>query len=141
MVSLEEVLLTEKPDLVIIRGDTNSSLAASLVAAKLGIPLAHIEAGERSFNRNMPEEINRLVADRLARWHFCVSQAAEHNLAAEGITESVHLVGDVMLDALLYAQPLARIKSNILKELEIAPRQFFAGHHPPGRQYGRSRTT
>ena len=124
MVGLEDVLLKEKPELVIIRGDTNSSLAASLVAAKLNIPLAHIEAGERSFDRTMPEEVNRLVADRLASWHFCVSQAAHHNLAAEGITESVYLVGDVMLDALLYAQPVARVKSNILKELEVVPRRF-----------------
>jgi UDP-N-acetylglucosamine 2-epimerase len=124
MVSLEEVLIKEKPDLVIVRGDTNSSLAASLVTTKLNIPLAHIEAGERSFDRTMPEEVNRLVADRLANWHFCVSQRAKHNLAAEGITDSVHLVGDVMLDALLYAQPLARIKSNILNQLQIVPGSF-----------------
>ena len=102
MLSMEEVLLKEKPDLVIVRGDTNSTLASALVTSKLNIPLAHIEAGERSFNRSMPEEINRLVADRLADLHFCVSQAAEQNLAAEGITDSVHWVGDVMLDALRY---------------------------------------
>jgi UDP-N-acetylglucosamine 2-epimerase len=124
MVSLEEVLLKEKPDLVIVRGDTNSSLAASLVTTKLNIPLAHIEAGERSFNRNMPEEINRLVADRLAGLHFCVSQTAKHNLAAEGITDSVHWVGDVMLDALLYIQPIARSKSNILEQLRIEPKNY-----------------
>jgi UDP-GlcNAc3NAcA epimerase len=124
MVGLEEILLSEKPELVIARGDTNSTLAAALVAAKLDIPLAHIEAGERSFNRNMPEEINRLVADRLANLHFCVSRRAEDNLAAEGITDSVHLVGDVMLDALLYARPLARSKSTILKQLHIEPRNY-----------------
>ena len=85
MVRLEEVLLKEKPDYVLVRGDTNSSLASALVSSKLNIPFAHIEAGERSFNRGMPEEINRLVSDRLANLHFCVSHAAEHNLAAEGI--------------------------------------------------------
>ena len=81
MVSLEKVLLREKPDFVIMRGDTNSSLAAALVTSKLNIPFAHIEAGELSFNRGMPEEINRLVADRLAHLHFCVSQVAEYNLS------------------------------------------------------------
>jgi UDP-GlcNAc3NAcA epimerase len=121
MVGLEMVLLKEKPDLVIVRGDTNSSLAAALVTSKLNIPFAHIEAGERSFNRCMPEEINRLVADRLADLHFCVSLAAESHLAAEGIKGSVHRVGDVMLDALLYARPIARTRSGILERLQIEP--------------------
>jgi UDP-N-acetylglucosamine 2-epimerase len=124
MLRLEEVLLKEKPDLVIVRGDTNSSLAATIVTSKLRIPLAHIEAGERSFNRDMPEEINRLVADRLADLHFCVSQVGMQNLAAEGIAESVHWVGDVMLDALLYAQPIARTKSRILDHLGIESKHY-----------------
>ena len=124
MVGLEEVLLHEKPDYVIMRGDTNSSLAAALVASKLNIPFAHIEAGERSFNREMPEEINRLVADRLANLHFCVSQVAEHNLSTEGITDSAYWVGDVMLDALLYAQPVARTNSTILERLQIEPQNY-----------------
>jgi UDP-N-acetylglucosamine 2-epimerase len=124
MVSLEAVLLKEKPDLVIVRGDTNSTLAASLTAAKLNIPLAHIEAGERSFNRKMPEEINRLVSDRLANLHFCVSQKAIQNLITESITDSIHLVGDVMLDALQTAQPLARIKSKILDQFHIEPKSY-----------------
>ena len=89
MVSMEDVLLKEKPDYVIVRGDTNSTLAAALVASKLSIPFAHIEAGERSFNRRMPEEINRLVVDGLADQHFCVSQAAVRHLQAEGISNSV----------------------------------------------------
>jgi UDP-GlcNAc3NAcA epimerase len=124
MVGLEKVLLEEKPDFMIIRGDTNSSLAAALTASKLNIPFAHVEAGERSFNRTMPEEINRLVADRLANLHYCVSQAAEQNLSAEGITGSVYWVGDVMLDALLYARPLARAKSKILEKLQIEPHKY-----------------
>jgi UDP-GlcNAc3NAcA epimerase len=124
MVSLEEVLLKEKPDFVIMRGDTNSSLAATLVTSKLNIPFAHIEAGERSFNRGMSEEINRLIADRLANLHFCVSRTAVNNLAVEGITDSVHWVGDVMLDALLYAQPIARAKSSILEQLRIEPKNY-----------------
>ena len=124
MLGLDEVLSKEKPDLVIVRGDTNSSLAATLVTSKLRIPLAHIEAGERSFNRDMPEEINRLVADRLADLHFCVSQLGMQNLAVEGIAESVHWVGDVMLDALLYAQPIARIKSKILDHLGIESKHY-----------------
>jgi UDP-N-acetylglucosamine 2-epimerase len=119
MISLERVMLQEKPDFVLMRGDTNSSLAAALVASKLHVPFAHIEAGERSFNRNMPEEINRLVADRLADLHFCVSRLAEKNLADEGAKESVHWVGDVMLDALLYTLPLAREKSTILEQLKL----------------------
>jgi UDP-GlcNAc3NAcA epimerase len=124
MVGLEDVLLEEKPDFVLVRGDTNSSLAAALVASKLSIPFAHIEAGERSFNRSMPEEINRLVADRLANIHFCVSHAAEDHLAAEGIKASVNWVGDVMLDAVIYAQPIARTKSKILEQLQIEPRNY-----------------
>lgn len=124
MIRLEEVFLTEKPDFAIIRGDTNSTLAAALVTSKLNIPFAHIEAGERSFNRAMPEEINRLIADRLANSHFCVSQVGRQNLLTEGITGSVHWVGDVMLDALLYAQPVARTKSKILNQLGIKPKKF-----------------
>jgi UDP-GlcNAc3NAcA epimerase len=124
MVGLEEVLTKEKPDLVIVRGDTNSSLGASLVSSKLSIPFAHIEAGERSFNRKMPEEINRLVADCLATWHFCVSLAAERHLAAEGIKDTVHRVGDVMLDTLLYARPIARSKSDILEQLHLEPKGY-----------------
>ncbi len=124
MVRLEEVLQREHPDFLIMRGDTNSSLAAALVASKLRIPFAHIEAGERSYNRDMPEEINRLVADRLADVHFCVSQAAVSNLASEGITGSAHWVGDVMLDALLYARVIARARSNVLEQLQIRPRKY-----------------
>jgi UDP-GlcNAc3NAcA epimerase len=121
LVRMEQVLLEEQPQLVIVRGDTNSTLAGSLAASKLHIPTAHIEAGERSFDRRMPEEINRLVADRVADLHFCASKAAVQRLADEGITDSVHWVGDVMLDALLQNRPVARLKSEVLARLGLEP--------------------
>jgi UDP-GlcNAc3NAcA epimerase len=118
---LEDVLLSERPDWVIVRGDTNSTLAGSLAASKLHIPAAHVEAGERSFDRRMPEEINRLVSDHVADLHLCASHAALQHLAAEGITASVHWVGDVMLDALLQNRPIARRRSNVVERLQLKP--------------------
>lgn len=124
MVRFEELVLKEKPDMVIVRGDTNSTLAGALVASKLHIPTVHIEAGERSYDRRMPEEINRLVADQLSSAYFCVSQTAVKQLAKEGITKNVFWVGDVMLDAQLANHPLARQKSTLLSRLELAPGQY-----------------
>ncbi len=124
MTRLETVLLDEQPDLVIVRGDTNSTLGGALAASKLHIPTAHIEAGERSFDRRMPEEINRLVADRLADRHLCVSQTAMRNLAAEGIGDSARWVGDVMLDAMLANRPIARRNSNVLERLRLRPKGY-----------------
>jgi UDP-N-acetylglucosamine 2-epimerase len=121
---MEEILLKEQPDLVIIRGDTNSTLAGALAATKLHISVAHIEAGERSFDRRMPEEINRLVSDCLADIHFCASHTAVQHLAAEGITRSAHWVGDVMLDAMLQNKPIARRHSDILAHLELKPKTY-----------------
>jgi len=100
---IERLLLDQSPDWVLVYGDTNSTLAGALAAAKLHIPLAHVEAGLRSFNRRMPEEINRLLSDHVSDLLLCPSQAAVANLAAEGITRGVHCVGDVMADALAYA--------------------------------------
>ncbi len=110
MMRLESFLLElpEKPDWLLVYGDTNSTLAAALVAAKLHIPLAHVEAGLRSFNPRMPEEINRVVTDRLSQLLFCPTETAVHNLATEGITEGVHLVGDVMYDATEFFAEKAR---------------------------------
>jgi len=121
---LEEVLLAEAPDLVIVRGDTNSTLAGALAAGKLHIPTAHVEAGERSYDRRMPEEINRVVADSLADSHFCVSRTAVQRLAAEGITGAVHWVGDVMLDALKQNFPVARRKSDMVERMGLTPGKY-----------------
>jgi len=124
LVGFEELLLKEKPDCVIVRGDTNSTIAGALAASKLHIPTVHIEAGERSFDRRMPEEINRLVADKLSSAFFCVSQTAVKQLADEGITRDVYWVGDVMLDANLANRLLARSKSTLLSRLELAPGSY-----------------
>jgi UDP-GlcNAc3NAcA epimerase len=124
LVRLEEVLLQERPDCVIVRGDTNSTLAGALAASKLHIPTLHIEAGERSFDRRMPEEINRLVADKLSFACFCVSQTAVKQLASEGITKDVYRVGDVMLDAHRTNLPLARQRSTVLSSLGLVPGRY-----------------
>lgn len=116
---LEEIFLKERPAWVLVYGDTNSTLAGALAAAKLHIPVAHVESGLRSFNRLMPEEINRVMADHLSELLLCPSQTAVDNLATEGITRGVHLVGDVMADALAMAAERARDHSRILKQLDL----------------------
>jgi UDP-GlcNAc3NAcA epimerase len=116
---LEPVLNERKPDWVVIYGDTNTTLAAAVVAAKLVIPIAHVEAGLRSFNRAMPEEQNRVVADHLSRVLFCPTDTAVRNLAAEGITAGVHQVGDVMQEALVDAARRARASSTVLDRLGL----------------------
>jgi UDP-GlcNAc3NAcA epimerase len=108
LVALEVALQDLAPDAVVVYGDTNSTLAATLVAAKLNVHVAHVEAGLRSFDRRMPEEINRIVTDHLARWCFAPTEAAVTNLAAEGLTHGVHLVGDVMRD--LAARTVVQIR-------------------------------
>jgi UDP-GlcNAc3NAcA epimerase len=121
---LEAVMLVEKPDTVLVYGDTNSTLAGALTAAKLHIPVAHIEAGLRSFNRRMPEEINRVVTDHLSTLLFCPTQAAVRNLASEGITEGVHAAGDVMYDTTLAAVARAESHSTILEILGLRPKGY-----------------
>ena len=122
---IEKVLLEEKPDYALVFGDTNSTLAGALAAAKLCIPVAHVEAGLRSFNRRMPEEINRVVTDHLSSLLFCPTETSVNNLAREGIGDGVRLVGDIMYDALLLNSRLALERSKILEKLRLQSKSYF----------------
>lgn len=124
--AIEDVLLVERPSCVVVYGDTNSTLAGALAASKLSIPIAHVEAGLRSFNRRMPEEINRVMADHLSDLLFCPSETAVSNLAAEGVSQNVHLVGDVMLDVLNWAKErLGAKQSAILERLGLSRQAYL----------------
>jgi len=122
LAKIEAVLLDERPDWVLVYGDTNSTLAGALAAAKLHIPVAHVEAGLRSFNRAMPEEINRVLTDHVSNLLLCPSQTAVDNLAREGITQGVILVGDVMADVLRLA--VDRADPEILRRLQVEPSSY-----------------
>jgi UDP-GlcNAc3NAcA epimerase len=108
LAGIEKEILARKPDWVLVYGDTNSTLAAALAAAKLHVKVAHVEAGLRSFNRKMPEEVNRVLTDHCSELLFCPSEASKALLAKEGITKGVRVVGDVMIDALLHYRSRAR---------------------------------
>ena len=125
LMPLEQVLLKEKPDWVLVYGDTNSTLAAALAAVKLRIPIAHIEAGLRSFNRDMPEEHNRILTDHCSNLLFCPTQTAVDNLSVEGIRQGVYLVGDTMYDAILAFAQQARYRSTILHDLALQPKSYL----------------
>jgi UDP-N-acetylglucosamine 2-epimerase len=124
LAALERELLAHRPDWVLVYGDTNSTLAGALAAAKLHVPVAHVEAGLRSFDRRMPEEINRVLTDHVSARLFCPTAGAAENLAREGIVAGVEIVGDVMLDALRHFAPLAATRSRILVTLGLAPRGY-----------------
>jgi UDP-N-acetylglucosamine 2-epimerase len=122
---IEDVLRSERPDYLLIYGDTNSTLAGALAASKLFVPVAHVEAGLRSFNRRMPEEVNRVVADHLSNVLFCPSETAVANLAAEGITDGVHVVGDVMLDVLHWALERVGAQPPVLSRWGLSPKSYL----------------
>lgn len=125
MVEFEKVVLTEKPDLVIVVGDVNSTIACSLVAVKLGIKVAHVEAGLRSFDRTMPEEINRLLTDQIADYLFVTEKSGIENLKNEGIPDNkIFFVGNTMIDSLISYLPKIE-NSNILSELKLNPKEYI----------------
>lgn len=115
LMEIENVLLKEKPDYLLVYGDTNSTLAGALAASKLHIPVIHIEAGLRSFNKKMPEEINRIMTDHVSSYLFCPTDTAVENLENENINTNVLNVGDIMYDAVLFNKDIAEEKSDILK--------------------------
>ena len=124
LVEIEKVLIDEKPDFILVYGDTNSTLAGALASVKLHIPIGHVEAGLRSFDKTMPEEINRILTDHISKLLFAPTKTAVENLKREGITKGVHLTGDVMCDALFYGLKIAE-KSKILGELDAKPKEYF----------------
>src|SRR5579864_696510 len=133
---IEPVLLARKPDLLLVVGDVNSTVAASLAAAKIGVQTVHVEAGLRSFDRTMPEEINRVLTDALADYLFVTEEDAIENLLREGRPRnSIHFVGNVMIDALQYFLPIAQ-QSSIIEELNLmngashAPFALLTLHRP-----------
>ena len=124
LIHIEKVLLTKKPDWLMVYGDTNSTLAGALAAVKLHIPVAHVEAGLRSFNKTMPEEHNRVLTDHCSNYLYCPTDTSVTNLKKEGLNQGIFLVGDVMHDSVLFNQSLAQKKSNILNALKLTPNEF-----------------
>lgn len=125
LAGIEREIQHRKPDVLLVYGDTNSTLAGALAAAKLHVPVAHVEAGLRSFNKAMPEEINRVLTDHIADWLFCPTIHAVENLRREGINHGVHHVGDVMFDAARLFTAVADERSTALQRLKLAPGKFI----------------
>jgi UDP-GlcNAc3NAcA epimerase len=133
LIALEEVLRKHEPGVVVVYGDTNSTLAGALAAAKLHLPLVHVEAGMRSGDRRMPEEINRVATDHVSDLLLCVTQTAVENLSAEGIQAGVHLIGDVMYDMMLWAKPRSdRLRSEMLVGMNLEDESYILAtiHRP-----------
>lgn len=126
---IEEVILSENPDCVLVYGDTNSTLAGALASVKLHIPVAHVEAGLRSFNMRMPEEVNRILTDQVSKWLFCPTETAVNNLKKEGFEHrpqvAIHQVGDVMYDAVLFYQKIAQPTEAIALLLDKFGDKFY----------------
>ncbi len=123
--AIEDVIAKEEPDIVLVYGDTNSTLAGALAAAKMHVPVAHVEAGLRSFDRRMPEEVNRVLTDHVSDILFCPTATAVRNLAAEGVTAGVFLVGDVMVDAMNHNRAVAEERSRILEGVGVRPGEYL----------------
>jgi UDP-GlcNAc3NAcA epimerase len=121
LIDLEKLMNLEKPDIVLVYGDTNSTLAGALAASKLHIPVAHVEAGMRAFNKRIPEEVNRVMTDHISTHFFCTTDEPANNLKAEGLGENIHVVGDVMYDAVLFYQKIMKPSANVLK----LPKDFY----------------
>lgn len=132
LIAIEKVLIQEKPDLVLIYGDTNSTISGSLAAIKLHIPIGHVESGLRNFDKSIPEEVNRIVSNHLATLHFAPTISAVKNLKQEGIKKNVFLTGDVMFDSLISNGEIAEKKSRILKELGLVNKEYILAtiHRP-----------
>jgi len=124
MIALEEAMLKQKPDIVIVFGDTNSTLAGALAAAKLNIPIIHIEAGLRSYNKQMPEEINRIATDHISRYLFVPTPTAMNILKAEGLEQNAYLTGDIMVDTIKNNLEIALKKSTIISSLKLENKEF-----------------
>lgn len=126
LAAIEEVLINEKPDWVLVYGDTNSTLAGALAAAKLNIPIAHVEAGLRSFNRRMPEEINRILTDHLSELLFAPTENAKQQLLKEGIAaDKIFNVGDVMYDAVLFYNQFNTARKTIIEQLNLSAKRPY----------------
>ena len=132
LVKIEDIIKKNDPAMVLVYGDTNSTLAGALAASKLNIPVAHVEAGLRSFNRDMPEEVNRVLTDRISDRLFCPTRTAVIHLEREGVTSGVHMTGDVMLDAAMHFAKLAEAKSNALEDLDLKSKEYLLAtcHRP-----------
>ncbi|MGA7076613.1 MAG: UDP-N-acetylglucosamine 2-epimerase (non-hydrolyzing) [Halobacteriota archaeon] len=132
LIGIERALLREEPDVVLVFGDTNTTLAGALAAAKARVKVGHVEAGLRSFNRAMPEEINRVLVDHCSDLLFCPTKTAVSNLASEGIAAGVFLTGDVTVDALIAHSEIAQKSSQVLDNLALTPRAYYLAtiHRP-----------